>query len=61
MSVRVANRLVFLLACAGVFVAPVLGLAHSAGARIQPLEVQEPLSCEKMLLPSTSARRGKHW
>jgi len=34
MSAQVANRLVFLLACAGVFVALVLGLAHIAGAKL---------------------------
>jgi len=32
MSAQVANRLVFLLACAGVVVALVLGLARIAGA-----------------------------
>jgi hypothetical protein len=32
LSAQVANRLVFMIACAGVFVALVLGLAHIAGA-----------------------------
>lgn len=34
MSTQTANRLVFLLACAGAFVALVLGLAHIAGAKL---------------------------
>ncbi len=34
MSAQAANRLVFLVACGGVFVALVLGLAHIAGANL---------------------------
>lgn len=34
MSIQTANRLVFLFACAGAFVALVLGLAHIAGAKL---------------------------
>jgi len=60
MSAQAANRLVFLLACAGVFVALVLGLAHIAGAWIEPLQARPPARRETRLLQSTSGSGSKH-
>lgn len=59
MKARVANRIVYLLACAGSFVALVLGMAHLAGAKL-PCGVEQgiPSGCDVVAQSPVSSLFG---